>query len=154
MAAGIYGYGAWSFRQASVYRLFDTWDEAYRNGDPKPMCDAMTSEMTFSTLDRVGGQVHERKGNREEFCAVLDKVMPVMAKKMTSYAVTREHFTATRQGIHWLSTIVSFTEHEDIVFTDGMHVRQDNEVHLTMEKTLGGLRVTHLDVDSRVLPPS
>jgi hypothetical protein len=118
------------------------------------MCAALAPEMTFTTHEHLGAQVHERSGNREEFCALLEKVMPILAKKMTSYNVTRTHFTATRHGLHWLTADISYGEQEDLVFTNGMHLKQEDELHLTMEKTLDGLRVTHLEVESRVLPPS
>lgn len=140
-------------RQANVYRLLDTWDEATRNGDSKPVCDALTPDVTYSIRDHVGAQLHERSGSRDEFCDYLDKFMPVMAKKMTSYGVTREHYTATRGGMLLLSAEVSYTEHEDIVFTDGMHIKQNNEIHLTIKSTLEGLRVTHFEGDNRVAPP-
>ena len=81
--------------------------------------------MTFSTHNRVGAQVHEQSGDRAEFCAYLDKVLPVAARMMTSDTVTREHFTAARHGMHWLTADVTYIEHEELVLKNGLHVKQE-----------------------------
>jgi hypothetical protein len=106
--------------------------------------------MTFSTHDSIGDRVLDRKGDRAEFCDSLNKVLPRLAQSLKSANTTRDNFTVTRDATHWWTADISYTEHEEMTFDTGMHLKQVSENHLTLVKTLKGLRVKRLVSDTQL----
>lgn len=150
VAAGLYGSGSWSFRETGLNTMLDRWQEASRRGDAAPICDSLAFDMTFSTHDRIGDRALDRKGDRTEFCDSLNKVLPRLAQSLKSVNTTRENIVVTRDPMHWWTADVAYTEHEEMTLDTGVHLKQVSENHLTLIKTVKGLRVKRLVSDSRL----
>ena len=132
-------------------KLLDQWEEDTRRGDAAAMCASFTPDMTFAIHEHIGARTEDGAGDHDKMCAYLDKVVPLLAQKEKSVNVTRNSFTVTRYGLHWLTADVSYTEHREITLDSGLHLKQVSEDHLTLVKTLAGLRVTRLESDSRLV---
>jgi hypothetical protein len=151
VSAGIYGSGSWTFREVNVSQLLENWEEAAKRGDADAICNTLAPDMTFSTHDTIGARVQDRAGGRAEFCEYLDKVVPLLAQKVRSTNTTRDNLTVTRDPLHWWTAEVSYTEHEETTLDSGLHMKTEDENHLTLVKTVEGLRVRRLDSHSRLV---
>jgi len=114
------------------------------------MCATFTPDMTFSLHDRGTGRLLEKQGGRSEMCDYLHKIVPVMAKAISSENVTRDNFTMTRHGLHWWTADVSYTEHRDTTLGSKVHVKAISEDHLTLVKTFDGLLVKKLESEGHL----
>jgi hypothetical protein len=149
-AAGFYLSGSLSFREASVNRFLAGWEEDTRRGDADAACETLAQDMTFSVHEHIGARAQDAQGNRDEFCSYLHKSIPLLAKQVASTDVTRDHFTVTRDALHWWTANVSYTEHRDLTLVSGLHLKQVSEDHVTLVKTLKGLRLERLESDARL----
>jgi len=150
VAAGIYGSGYWSFREANVNALLEKWEVDTRRGDALAMCDQFTPDMTFSTHATVNGRSIDREGDRSLMCADMQKLLPALAKVVTDDNVTRDNFKVTRHGLHWWTAEVSYTEHRDRTLQNVMHLKTVSEDHLVLVKTFDGVRLKRLESDERL----
>jgi hypothetical protein len=150
VAAGIYGSGYWSFREASVKALLDKWEVETRRGDSQAICDQFNPDMTFSTHATVNGRSIDREGDRSLMCADIQKLLPTLAKVVTEDNVTRDNLKVTHPGLHPWTAEVSYTEHRDRTLRNAMHLKTVSEDHLVLVKTFEGIRLKRLEYDERL----
>ena len=150
VAIGVYGSGAWTFREAGINAILEKWEADTRRGDAQTMCDSFTPDMTFSTHATVNGRTIDREGDRALMCADVQKLLPALAKVVTDVQVTRDNLKVTRHGLHWWTAEVSYTEHRDRTLQNALHLKTSSEDHLVLVKSFDGVRIKRLEADERL----
>lgn len=148
--AWIYGSGYWAFRETSVNSLLNDWDAASAKGDAETVCGTFADDMTFSLEEHSADDSSTRQGGKEELCAYLRKLAPVMARAITSTNVSRDNLTVAHSWLHPWTAEVSYTEHRTTGIASRGTVKTISSDHIALVKSLRGVLVTRLESVSRL----
>jgi ketosteroid isomerase-like protein len=147
--AWVYGSGYFAFTGSNVNGFLNQWEAATAKGDAEAICQTLADDMTFSMHDESSERPFDMEGNKEDFCAYLEKALPMMSKVVSSMQLTREDLIVKRQGWFGWRAEVSYTEHRVTGIADRMSVKTISTDKLLLVKTLSGVLVKRLDSENR-----
>ncbi len=146
----IYGSGYWAFTETNVNNLLDEWELASARGDAEAVCSTFADDMTFSMEEHAPAETFNREGGKDELCAYLRKMVPALARAVSSRNLKRDDLTVKRSWLHPWSAEVSYTEYRTTVLASGPNIKTISNDRIALVKSLKGVLVRRLESVSRL----
>ena len=141
-------YGAHMFSQGSLQSWIANHDTREWSGSDSA-CEDYADDVEVSVLAEGLKGRWEVEGGKEEICGYIRKAAAAYTLLDAETSTRYEDLIIKRSGFPWHSAVVTFKQRTEIHAGPLPTMVSVGDEELTLKRTFGGLKIVHLQVNSR-----
>lgn len=121
-------------------------------GNNETVCDTFADEVEVDVVDRGPQGRWEVQGGKNEVCGYIRQASAAYMVLRARMETSVEDLVVQRAGFPWRTAEISYRQKTNISAGNGPPIPTMTAIsddHMTLKRTLGGLRITRLEAKSR-----
>jgi hypothetical protein len=150
--AGFYLSGQRQFSEDNLRKfLLDQAVNIY-NGNHETVCNTFSDDVKVNIVDRSPQGRWEVEGGKDQVCGYIKQASASFVVMGANIHTSVDNLTIQRSGFPWMTAELAYQQKTSITAGRGAPVPPLTAVsddRMTLKRTLGGLRITRLEAQSR-----